>query len=354
MTYLGEAFKKLDFLNEDDFSLSGGNDIDDMSHFLTLDDVTQEVIDADAENEDELQDSYVGKVILCCPVCHSMVYKDVEDIVHDDEDEDVVNIGEECPFCYSSEGFKIIGLVAPVEEVTEEEETEEPDEPDEEEVEDDIESDEEDNTELDEDLESVEVKTEDEVVSVEENEEGGVCVETTPIEEAEEAEPAEQEEVIVPLSDEEEDAIEDIVDNNSEEVEDIPEDEVDYDIEEFDEDSFDELGESYLKEVYNNVNSYKTSSVSIEGNKMIIEGIIKFNSGKGKKTQFVFESSTANKKNKLRFIGENRQITRGRRAFSLTGSLNEEKKFITEKLNYNYMTKNSEGNSTRLYGTVKK
>ena len=33
------------------------------------------------------------------------------------------------------------------------------------------------------------------------------------------------------------------------------------DIEDFDEESFDELGESYLKEVYDNVNSYKTTKV---------------------------------------------------------------------------------------------
>ena len=62
----------------------------------------------------------------------------------------------------------------------------------------------------------------------------------------------------------------------------------------------------------------------------------------------------ATKNNKLRFIGENKQITRGRKAFTITGKLNENKSFITERFNYNYMTKNEKGNSTRLYGTLKK
>ena len=92
----------------------------------------------------------------------------------------------------------------------------------------------------------------------------------------------------------------------------------------------------------------------MKDNSLIVEGVITFNSGKTKKTSFVFEAKTATKNNKLRFIGENKQITRGRKAFTLTGTLNENKSFITEKFNYNYMAKNAEGKSRRLYGTLKK
>ena len=98
----------------------------------------------------------------------------------------------------------------------------------------------------------------------------------------------------------------------------------------------------------------KTTDVSSKGNTLVVEGLIKFNSGKMKPTKFVFEANTATKNNKLRFIGENKQITRGRKAFTITGTLNENKSFITERFNYNYMTKNEKGNSTRLYGTLKK
>ena len=102
------------------------------------------------------------------------------------------------------------------------------------------------------------------------------------------------------------------------------------------------------------MSSYKTTDVSSKGNTLVVEGLIKFNSGKMKPTKFVFEASTATKNNKLRFIGENKQITRGRKAFTITGKLNENKSFITERFNYNYMTKNEKGKSTRLYGTLKK
>ena len=54
MNYLSEAFKKLDFLNEDDFSLDNASDIDDMSQFLSVEkDPVQDVIDPEAENEEE-------------------------------------------------------------------------------------------------------------------------------------------------------------------------------------------------------------------------------------------------------------------------------------------------------------
>ena len=102
------------------------------------------------------------------------------------------------------------------------------------------------------------------------------------------------------------------------------------------------------------MSSYKTTDVSSKGNTLVVEGLIKFNSGKMKPTKFVFEANTATKNNKLRFIGENKQITRGRKAFTITGTLNENKSFITERFNYNYMTKNEKGKSTRLYGTLKK
>lgn len=154
-------------------------------------------------------------------------------------------------------------------------------------------------------------------------------------------------EMIVPVETETEDEIE------AEQIEDEPEDEemVDVDFDEFDEETFDNIGESYLKKVYENVDSYKTSEVKLsKDNKIVIEGLIKFNSGNVKKTSFIFESKDMTKAGKLRFIGENCQISRGKKSFTLTGNLTN-KKFISEALNYNYKTKNSDGKSTRVYGT---
>ena len=343
MNYLSEAFKKLDFLTEEEFSLQDTAGLDDMDQLLkTPASNIANVIDPEAETEDELQDTYIGKVILHCPVCNSMIYKDLEDIVKDDVEE-VVNIGEECPYCYTSEGFKVIGIVSPFEETSEEEEQED-------ETEDTAEEEEEPEEQVDEELteefEKVEVATENQKVTLDADDDGKLTIEAEPVEDEEEDE---EEEVLAPVPDEVADEI-DATANNSE----SEDEEVEYDVEDFDSDSFDELGESYLKSVYENVRSYKTTDVSSKGNTLVVEGLIKFNSGKMKPTKFVFEASTATKNNKLRFIGENKQITRGRKAFTITGKLNENKSFITERFNYNYMTKNEKGKSTRLYGTLKK
>ena len=99
--------------------------------------------------------------------------------------------------------------------------------------------------------------------------------------------------------------------------------------------------------------SYKATSVKSVDNKMIVEGVIKFTSGKEKQTSFIFESHSATKSGKVKFIGENAQITRGKKAFSMIGSIND-KKLIVESLNYNYRAKDSDGRSRRIYGTVKK
>lgn len=338
MNYLSEAFKKLDFLTEEEFSLQDTAGLDDMDQLLkTPASNIANVVDPEAETEDELQDTYIGKVILHCPVCNSMIYKDLEDIVKDDVEE-LVNIGEECPYCYTSEGFKVIGIVSPFEETSEEEEQEDEEEdPAEEE------------NELTEEFEKVEVATENQKVTLDADDDGKLTIEAEPVEEDDEDEEDEEEEVLAPVPDEVADDIEATANNSEDEDE-----EVEYDVEDFDSDSFDELGESYLKSVYENVRSYKTTDVSSKGNTLVVEGLIKFNSGKTKPTKFVFEANTATKNNKLRFIGENKQITRGRKAFTITGKLNENKSFITERFNYNYMTKNEKGKSTRLYGTLKK
>lgn len=154
-------------------------------------------------------------------------------------------------------------------------------------------------------------------------------------------------EMIAPISDETKDEIE----TNSEETEEENGEEVDVDMDEFSEEEFDDLGESYLKKVYENVDSYKTTSVSEKGNKLKVEGLIKFTSGKTKKTSFVFEAKTIDKNGHAKFLGENLQISRGHKSFKLSGTVSNNK-FIAESLNYNYRAKNGKS-SQRVYGTVK-
>lgn len=218
-------------------------------------------------------------------------------------------------------------------------------------------------------IEDVSVTTEDETMTMTTKDDGGVVIETSPKEsELEdmgmEDMPIEDsgEEMIVPVSDESSEIIDasvDALDDTDEEefdilkdeIEEEPEEEFD-EFDEFDEESFDNLGESYLKSCYENVNSFKTSSIGRKGNKLFIEGIIGFDSGNKKKTNFVFEAIEAIDGN-YKFEGYNKEISRGKKTFKLSGSLNDQK-LVCESLNYNYRSKNELNESIRVYGTVKR
>lgn len=453
--YLAEAFKQLDLLNEEDYNLSTDSSaIEDAIDMLDKNDkiMSMDIIDDEADNEEELKDSYNGKVILDCCVCHSKLYKDKEDVIIDDET-DLANVGEECPFCYTNDGYYVIGQVAPFNdeepevEETEEEviETEEPVE-EEEEIEESLnESDDEinklkfldtkelgelprdfvytnngffdleknlqsnqhiygtwvgfehkgsrvdtkmrkmlpdvvedialpamarylnvsenkievedrrnstdmfrlyyisgvNNESLDESIENATIDTEDETITMTSKEDGGVSVETSP------KECCDDDEVLVPLEPEVEQEIE--MNEPEQEID----DEVDVPIDDFDEETFDELGESFLKNTYDNVVSYKTESIKEQdGNRLVVEGLIKFNSGNTKKTTFIFEAKDITKTGRVRFIGENCQLSRGKKSFTVAGKVNEGK-FISESLNYNYRAKDVNGKSARMYGTVR-
>lgn len=184
------------------------------------------------------------------------------------------------------------------------------------------------NESVNEDLQEIEIETDTDKIKIE----------SEPKEES-----SETEDVLAPVSPETEQEIE----NNSS-------DEVDVPIDDFDEETFDELGESFLKGTYENVKGYKTESVKEQdGNKLVVEGLITFNSGKVKKTSFIFESKDITKSGKVRFIGENCQLSRGKKSFTVAGKV-QEGKFISESLNYNYRAKDAKsGKSTRMYGTVR-
>ena len=573
--YLSEAFKKLDILNEETFSV-GADGLEDFIKFEEEDEFDEiiDVIDPEAETIEDIEDSYVGKVILDCCVCHSKIYKDVEDVVIEN---DIANANEECPFCYTTDGFKVVGQVATFDEEeveeTDEKEIEEP--KDEKELEeslpvrksrrkrvreflptppmpnvggllededkdldefmdanitldakgfggkdnnvsvlggklplgkdkeveeglfgknkrektvalgtldrgdrfskngykylvvrvdgnqedftvkpygkqnpqDDVnsmgyvlmrgsdsvtkleeglfdfgkkkaakkeqekktklaqqqanrdriakeqekadrekgqriaqgwketedrkkEAEKEYNTnrknnikgskvsntgkagvyysggdyyseDLNESVNNVNVETDEDVINVATDDTGKVTVTTEPKTTENTMEDAE---VITPIEPEVQNEINDNVEDGGE---------IEIDMDEFDEESFDELGEGYLKKVYENVNSFKTSNVSMIKDKLVLEGVINFTSGKSKKTNFVFGIREATKSGKVRFIGENKEIARGRKSFTVTGRV-DNKKFLSESLNYNYGVKGANGKSQRLYGTVKR
>lgn len=487
-TILQEAFKQFELLEEETFHLDNSEEsVEDAKEFMDTNDALDmlDVIDPEAETEEEVEDSYTDKVILDCNVCHSKIYKDPSEIIISD-DKECVNKDEECPFCYSMDGYKIIGQVKPFVEddfdITVEPKEEETSEEGDAEVEEDttvveeslskkrrnrqlkegwsgrysprflsdelgIDKDEAkrfsdylfknsydagfttmreaadsglledwyeefkqggksiyipardyeeavkyleskgiscDPTEpygeyacdlladsvfynvwdqprySHEDLKSIIKKVKQAKASHMYDDDMNESLENIDVEtehdkihiEAEEKVESD-EEMIAPLEPEVEDEIKD--NQEEEEIEEEPtedEEEIDYDIDDFDEETFDDLGESYLRKVYENVNSFRTSKVTEKGNKWIVEGRITFNSGNTKPTKFIFEALSANKKGKLNFIGENAQISRGKKSFKLSGVL-DNKKFISESLNYNYRQKDATGKSVRVYGTVK-
>ena len=188
------------------------------------------------------------------------------------------------------------------------------------------------NKKLKESMDDISITTEDQVIKIK----------STPREDKETIQPVTETEI-----EKAKEAEEDIS------VEEEPE-EVDVDLDEIDEEGMDDLGESYLKSVYENVSGFKTSKAILQGNKMILEGVISFTSGNKAKTKFIFESKEATKRGKLKFLGENKNISKNKKAFTLIGSLNN-KKLMLESLNYNYTGKDSKtGKTKRLYGTIRR
>ena len=424
LKYLTEAFQDLNILNEDTFDINADG-LAELTSFYNDNDMTdlETVIDPVAQTEEELQDSYIGKAILDCVICQSKIYKDPEEVIIS-EDGSLANVGEICPYCQSSDGYKVIGQVAEYcphcddedvkVETDEAEITVDVDKKEDEDLNEslndivtiavsfanepdlkttietfnkkynltsnikdiqndvnkmieftgkkanlasllrnefaDIVADASNYTDEDlvnkflvektlkEDMQNISIETDKEKINIS----------SEPKEEEEKEEEKEVEsddEMIAPLEPETEEEFKSEVEETEPEYSDV-------DIDEFEEKDFDELGEKYLRRVYENVKSYKTTKGSTQGNKLKLEGVITFKSGKEAKTNFVFEAKSITKTGKLKFLGENKQFARGKQAFTLTGRA-DGKKLIAESLTYNYRAKNPETKeSKRLYGTV--
>jgi hypothetical protein len=71
----------------------------------------EKIVDLDAESEEDLLPSYVGKMIIQCPQCMTLFYKNETDIEKSEENPDVVNINETCQHCGNTSGYTLIGKV---------------------------------------------------------------------------------------------------------------------------------------------------------------------------------------------------------------------------------------------------
>ena len=120
---LHESFKRVDkteALMEEYYKVSNTRDLEDAKEERE-DEIAkaklakiEKIVDLDAESPEDLQPSYVGKMIIQCPQCMTLFYKDPNDVVHSEDDPDTVNVGEKCQHCGNEEGYSIIGKVGEV------------------------------------------------------------------------------------------------------------------------------------------------------------------------------------------------------------------------------------------------
>lgn len=201
---------------------------------------------------------------------------------------------------------------------------------------------------LTESVEGVTVTTDTDIVNVDVKDTDGVTVDVQGKDSVGNTEEA----TIEPVSDETKEEI--VANSEEDESEEGAEgDMLSDEFDEFNEEEFDELGESYLKEVYDNVKSFKTTRGVMDKDRIKLEGIIEFNSGKKAKTSFVFEKYMTTPRGKFKLLGENLQLTSRKNAFILTGSI-QERKLCMEALTYKYTAKDAKGGkSKQVYGTKK-
>lgn len=456
--YINEAFKKLSLLNEELFDTSL-NGINQLSDFMKEDDVdnTVDVIDPEAKKENEISDSYIGKVIVNCNICHSHIFKSKEDIEIDDDG--VVNSTDICPYCGEDGGFVVVGEICkftePSDPNVEKEENDhesEDDVADEDDIKDESETSEEVEEAVDlslipgtvadvlirhkdeinacggdevavkklitdilsgdevknandaleairkinscsggklwstiatymtsqrvaavgseakrrrltaslaEDVNKVNVETDDSIICVKADEDCEVTISTESKEDKDT-----EEESVEPVSDEtvveiesqngiEPEESEKQEESAEEDAEEDTDKSIDVDIEEVDEKIMDELGESYLKSVYENVDSFRTTGIFTDSDDkhLVVEGLITFKSGAKKSTGFIFEAHSATESGKVKFVGKNDHFSKGNKSFILTGNVSN-KTFLPESLTYNYRVKTADGNFSKLHGIV--
>ena len=372
LDFLRETFERLSKLNEEAFELSDDG-IDALKDFeddnQDESDEEVDVIDTTADTEEEAKSSaHIGQVICECKVCHSNIFLEKEYVEYNVETE-LCNEDDECPYCGESGGFSLVGEISefkPQEkeetedkkESEDKEETEDKKESEEEETEEEDEDDDEDKDEayhskhlckdetceesLSESIENITFEANGNTVTADDEK---ITIESTNNTNTENVE-----EVVEPIS---QDTAEEIVANSEEEAEVEPaEEETEVDVDEIQEESFNKLGTNFLKKTYENVQSFRATSVKADDRHMVIEGLISFKSGSKKKTSFIFEAADATKGGKVKFYGENKDIARGSRAFIVEGNVSE-KKLVMESLRYNYRAKTPAGKSVRVSGTIR-
>lgn len=235
----------------------------------------EKIVDVDANTVDELKDAYVGQTILRCPVCRTLIYREPSKLNKSD-DGDVYNVDEECPHCGSADGFELVGQVASVHgSDSQHEQANEP----------------------------TNIKEEPT------NDESGIDMNSGDTNSADD-----ESNINMDISGD---------DNSLNEEPNI-------NLESFETKSFDGVASKYMKSIYEDVNSYKTTNVSIDNDKLVVEGKIIFNDNTAKDTKFTFNSV-----NGKYYRGMNETFSKQKNAFKLKTSI-KNGCLVSESLNYKY------------------
>lgn len=369
------------------FNLNDKKEVIEAGKFLTKkspEEETLTIVDVCAEDESEMQKSYVGEIVLQCPVCNTLISKKEIDIQESEENETVYNVGEECPQCHNESGFTLVGKLAPMEEIEGKEEIK---------VEDDTDSFE-DILDLDDDIkikdsyeledalkedtikkgdkwvnkgkdgthgtfktkkaadaqrkamfasgyraegitedlgdlseEEVKVSTDTKEIKVEETDDGKVKVESKDkvCEECAEVEVQEE-----PAIETVEAPVEEIVVDTEIKPEDA--------VFEIETESLELLVNKFLMETYENVKDYKLTKSTYKNTDVFLEGVITFKSGTTRPTKFILQSSPFKKLDKIKLVGINESFSNTKKSFVITGR-NIDNKFVCESFSYSYSVK---------------
>ena len=277
------------------FNLKDENDIIDAQAYKKVGEESQEelfVVDPSIKSKNDEFQPHVGDAILQCKNCKTSIFKDVNDLVKD-ENSDVYNLDMDCPHCGAKNGFLYIGQVAVK------------------------------NDEKDEDVEDEKPEDEkpEETITTDDNVE--INTEEPESEESESEQLPEVDDNYVTISD---------VDNIKEE-------------------SFEKLINPYLTKLYENIDHFTTTNIEQTGrNSIKIEGKLVSKSGKEKLVEFLF-TAKENQSDSIVFEGYNKILTEQKNAFKLKGNI-KNKELIFESFEYNY-NKEVDGNQVLIEGIEK-
>ena len=126
LTEIFSRKSKFDSLFEEYYDISSSADLEDAKDAREAEiaqaklERIEKIVDLDAESAEDLLTSYVGKLIIQCPQCMTLFYKNQEDVVASEEDPSTVNVNEICQHCGNESGYSLIGKVGEAEPEVEE------------------------------------------------------------------------------------------------------------------------------------------------------------------------------------------------------------------------------------------